>query len=296
MFKKAVISDEISQDIDKAVEMAAMFKLEGIEIRSVFGKDIHELNEAERNKIFTTIRAENMVIPCLATPIFKCQIDDDEQFKKNIDILKKSIKIAQEWNVNMIRGFTFWKKENFEEVLPKIIEKISTVIPLLQENNILMVIESDPHTNTNSTQKLKMLLDQLNSKWIKALWDPANNIYVEDAERPYPESYETIKEYIGHIHVKDAIRNSQGNVDSCCIETGEVNWTKIIRRLITDNYNGFLSLETHYRLNKTIPQHLLDRPKGYAFSCFGEEASIECLKSWNRIMNNIELSESFLRR
>jgi len=291
MFKRSVISDEISQDIERAVEVAVSFGLEGIELRSVFGKNLHELNEKERIKIFNTVKAENMVISCLATPIFKCQIDDRVEFKQHLDILEKSIRIAHEWEVTMIRGFTFWQKGEFQELLPTIVKKISSIIPLLEENKIIMIIESDPHTNANSTQKLKILLDNLNSKWVKAIWDPGNNIYVIDAERTYPESYETLKNYIAHIHVKDAIKRDKDHTESCCIGTGEVCWSKIINRLIADKYQGFLSLETHYRLNKEIAQELLDRPKGYAFSNYAEEASVESLQNWDKIMQNLGLAE-----
>jgi len=291
VFKRSVISDEISQDIKRAVEVAASFGLEGIEPRSVFGKNLDELNKAERIKIFDTIKEKNIAIPCLSTPIFKCQIYNEVEFRENIDILEKSIKIANEWKANIIRGFTFWKNGEFQELLPIIVEKIRLVIPLLEENKVIMAIESDPNTNANSTQKLKMLLDNINSQWVRAIWDPGNNLYVKEAERPFPDSYETLKKYIVHIHVKDVIRHSQDHVDSCCIGNGEVDWSAIIDRLVVDNYKGFLSLETHYRLNKKIPQHLLDRPKGYAFSCFGEEASIESLKSWNKIIRNIGYSK-----
>lgn len=291
MFKRSVISDEISQDIIRAVEVTASFGLEGIELRSVFGKNLHELSKAERIKIYDAVKAKNMVIPCLSTPIFKCQIYDEEEFRENIYILEKSIKIAKEWQTNMIRGFTFWQNGIFQKLIPTILEKIRSIIPILEENKIIMIIESDPNTNANSTQKLKILLDNINSQWVRAIWDPGNNLYVKEAEKPFPDSYETLKKYIAHIHVKDVIRYSQDHVDSCCIGNGEVNWSQIIDRLVVDNYTGFLSLETHYRLNKKIPQHLLDLPKGYAFSCFGEEASIESLKSWNKIIKNIGFSK-----
>ena len=285
MFKRAVISDEISQNIDRAVEVATRFGLEGIEIRSIWGKNPHELDKSEIRKIFDIVKAADMMIPCLATPIFKCNINDDEEYKHHIEILEKSIRAAIELETSMVRGFTFWKTGKFKNMLPEILEKINSIIPLLEEHNITMIIESDPNTNANSSQKLEKILSRLNSKWIKALWDPGNNLYLEEAERPFPEGYRRLKNYIAHIHVKDVLRNTNSNsVESCCVGKGEVGFDKIFEKLIADKYTGWISLETHYRLHKIISKDLLDSPKGYVFSIGGEESSIESLRSWNKML------------
>ena len=41
MFKKGVITDEISQDMGQAVELASKYGLDGVEIRSVWEKSPH---------------------------------------------------------------------------------------------------------------------------------------------------------------------------------------------------------------------------------------------------------------
>ena len=46
MFKKGVITDEISQDFKTAVDLALKYGLNGIEIRSVWEKGPHELQNA----------------------------------------------------------------------------------------------------------------------------------------------------------------------------------------------------------------------------------------------------------
>jgi len=43
MFKLAVFTDEISQDLHRAIDMAQDFKLKGLEIRSVWNKNLKKL-------------------------------------------------------------------------------------------------------------------------------------------------------------------------------------------------------------------------------------------------------------
>ena len=49
--KTAVITDEISQNPEQAAKVASDFCLDGIELRSVWDKQPHELSEKEIDRI-----------------------------------------------------------------------------------------------------------------------------------------------------------------------------------------------------------------------------------------------------
>lgn len=289
MFKKAVISDEISQDFFRAVKIICRFKLEGIELRSVWDKNPHELSSSEIANIRKTVQSEGLTIPCLDTPLFKCRLHSNHDYQEHLQILKRSMEVAHELGIGFIRGFTFWDEESeidfFEANLPVITDKIQAITGMLEENKIVLVIESDPATSANSSQKLEKFLTNLTSPWIKAVWDPGNNLYVQGAEKPYPDAYERLKPYIAHVHIKDICRAPGGDPEACCIGAGEVGYPEVFKRLIADGYDGWVSLETHYRLRSgPLSEELLALPKGSSFSMGGEEATIESLESWEKIL------------
>ena len=43
-YRRSVVSDEISQDLDRAIALAREFGIEGLDVRSVWGKTVHELD------------------------------------------------------------------------------------------------------------------------------------------------------------------------------------------------------------------------------------------------------------
>lgn len=285
MFKRAVITDEISQDFDLAISIAKSYRLDGVELRSVWEKNPHELTTTEINYIQAKVAEDQLQVPCLAAPLFKCRLDSETDYREHLQILEQTINVAHILGSKLIRGFTFWDEGDFNTNLPRIIAKLTSIEPILRQNNITLVIESDPATSANSSQKLGMVLTEINSDFIKALWDPGNNLYVADAERPFPEGYQRLKPHIAHIHVKDIqLDPSTGKADGCALGQGIVGFQEIFKTLTHHQYQGWLSLETHYRVHTTLSEELLALPKGSSFSLGGEAATRECLENWNTML------------
>lgn len=285
MFKRAVMTDEISQDPGRAVAIARKFGLDGVELRSAWEKNPHELSRVEIGKINALIRDAGLQMPCVAAPVFKCRLEEPLDYLAHLEILKRSIEVAHALGADLVRGFTFWDDGRFAHNLPLIAEKIATVAPILADGGVTLALESDPATYANSNQKLALVLPRVAADHVKALWDPGNNIYVKDAGRPFPEGYETLRPYLAHVHVKDVkLDPATGVPEACRVGDGAVGFAAVFKRLSADGYRGWASLETHYRLRGSLSEELLALPKGGAFSLGGEEASLESLRSWEEIL------------
>lgn len=287
MFKKGVITDEISQDFQVAAELAMKYNLDALEIRSVWEKGPHELNEEDIDKIDKIARNSGLIIPAISSPFFKCDIDNADEIKTHMNILEKSINLAQKVGAKYIRGFTFWSKGGFEENLDKIVSKFEEPLKILEREDMTLVLEFDPSVFATNAAKLAKVICGIGSVRVKGLWDPGNDIYEPDGEVPYPDGYEIIKPYMVHMHLKDAVKLPDGKVAGVPIGEGQVDYRGHFRRLIEDGYDGYIMLETHYRPKHDISEELMALPKGSAFSYMGYEATEECLIKWNRLLETI---------
>jgi sugar phosphate isomerase/epimerase len=74
MFKLSVISDEVSQDIRVVASFARKFNLEGVEIRSVWGKSPQHLLP-EANEVRRVLSEYGLKVSAIASPLFKADID-----------------------------------------------------------------------------------------------------------------------------------------------------------------------------------------------------------------------------
>ncbi|WMJ23265.1 sugar phosphate isomerase/epimerase family protein [Paludicola sp. MB14-C6] len=283
MFQTAVITDEVSQDFQVAVDFALRHKLDAVEIRSVDEKNPFEMNQVDIDKMKAILKGTGLKVCCISAPFFKCDIDNKQEIEEHIEGLKRCIHIAKELGCSLIRGFTFWNKGDFEQSISDIVKKFQEPIVLLKQANMLLALEFDPTVYTTNAKRAVMVLKELNSPYVKALWDPGNDIYDEEEECPYPDGYEMIKPYLVHMHLKDAKRVN-GKPEAMIIGKGDFDFVGQFKALLNDGYQGYVSLETHYRPAHELSEEILKQPKGSTFSYLGLEASEECMKNWKDIM------------
>lgn len=283
MFKRGVITDEISQNFETAVKLALKYRLDGVEIRSVWDKGPHELDNNDIKRIRKIMDGSGLEVCCISSPFFKCHLDNPLEVSDNIEILKKSINLAHKVGAGLVRGFTFWKKGGFDENLDKIVSRFDEALKILEKEKIVLVLESDPGVFASNAGKLRRVMEKIDSPYVKALWDPGNDLYDPDGEIPFPDGYDIIKPYMVHMHFKDAVKK-EDKTAGVPVGEGQVDYGAHFEELKKSGYGGYVVLETHYRPRHDISEELLALPKGSAFSYLGYEATEECLIKWESIL------------
>ena len=287
MFKLSVITDEVSQDLEVAAKFARRFNLNGVEIRSVWGKNPQDLLQ-DVNKIKEILSRYNLKVSAIASPFFKADIDSEKEYQKHIEILKNSIELAKKLDTNIVRGFTFWRKNSLEKNLKRIIEKFQKPLEIIESEDITMGIENEPSTFVGNGRELALFLEELGSKNVKAIWDPGNDIFDPAGEIPYPDGYKYVKDEIVHVHIKDGIRQGEEGKPECvAFGEGEIDYPSQLKALKEDGYTDYLSLETHWRPKKQLTEELIVKPGGEEFSYLGEEASEICMRNLLNLLSRI---------
>ena len=281
--KLAVITDEISQDLKKAIELSKKYNLQGIELRSVYEKNVHELDMKTVKEIKAMADTNRLEICAISAPFFKCNIDSDKEYLEHLEILKKSIEYGQIMGAGIIRGFSFWKTGAFEDYYERIIEKFQKAIEIVKKENVILALESDPSVFATNGKKLNRLVKGLNCSNIKVLWDPGNDIFDPDGEIPYPDGYKEVRDEVVHVHLKDAVIKD-GHPVSVPIGKGAVQYVQQLQHLVKDGYDGYMVLETHYRPRYELSEELLAKPKGSQFSYLGDIATEESLINLHKLL------------
>lgn len=68
--KKAIISDQVSQDLNEACKIISEKGFEYIDLHNVFGKSIEECNEKEVEEIKTILNKYNLKVSNIASTVF----------------------------------------------------------------------------------------------------------------------------------------------------------------------------------------------------------------------------------
>lgn len=273
MFKTGIITDEVSQDLSVAIQVAKDYHLDALEIRSVNEKNPFQMEKAD----FVAIRKQaddaGLVICNVSSPFFKCDFFDDSAVAAHMEGLKRAIEGAHIMGAKLIRGFNFWRADGLTD--ERLAEKYIPVVKILEAEDMVMALESEPSVNTGNMAKLAAFLKTVNHPRVQALYDPGNEIC--DHSAPPPEiGYEKLKDCIAHVHIKDMTRTADG-YDPACIGEGQVDFSAMFAALHRDGYNGYAILETHWRVQDRMDEKLMTSPQGSDFSSGGEAASRICL-------------------
>jgi len=288
-FKLSVISDEVSQSLDDLVKFAEEFNLDGLEIRTLFDKKPHELVDIA-GSIRSTLKRHGLETAAIASPVFKSELYDEREYRQHLDILRKCIELGKTLDTDIIRVFTFWKRNHIEAVMDRIVELYQEAIDMAKEEGVILAVENEPSTYASNGLKLSKFLRKVGSRVVRATWDPGNDIWDPEGETPYPDGYGYVRDYVVHVHIKDGVRKGPGGAHEFTpVGDGDVDYRGQFKALALDGYRGYLSLETHWRPKVKLEEKEVLMPGGSKYSSLGFEASRICMKKLIEILEKIGL-------
>lgn len=277
MFKLSVITDEVSQELSRVVDFADRYGFHGIEIRTLWNRPPQDLLDRS-GEIRAELERRGLCVSAIASPVFKCNLDSQTMVREHLSILKRCIALAKSLDTKVIRVFTFWRTGSLEERLSRVLEAFLPAVDIASDEGVVLAVENEPSTHVNNGFRLRQFLEAVKKPAVvSGVWDPGNDVWDPEGERPYPDGYGYVRGMFVHVHVKDGRRKPEGH-EFVPIGEGEVNWLEQIKALVRDRYNGFLSLETHWRPHQ-LPRELIERPGGAAYSEAGEYASSICAEN-----------------
>ena len=224
--KLAIPTDSISMDIETSFLVGLDWGINFYELKRLFNKRLPSFEKSDIEYIKNSVKKNNTSICSLSPGLFKGKIDSDLTHTE-INNFDKMISFTEEFQTNKIIVFGFDDEgfENFDK--KKTLSKMLTIYENLLEKcvkkKITLLIENDRGHYANNSDILVKIFQELSDENFKLNWDPCNCIGEKYSELPFPDFYNSIKDKIGHLHIKDAIKHGE-KFKNIMIGKGEVNW------------------------------------------------------------------------
>jgi sugar phosphate isomerase/epimerase len=282
MYTRGVITDEISQDLETVIAVMRKYRATGSEIRTIWNTRVDQLSDEQVTTLRRRLDDEGMSTPALATPFFKCDLGNPDEYAEHLEILRRSIGIAHRLGTRFIRVFTFWRKaplSGWDQILAAYQEPID----IAAKGDVLLCIENEPACYVGTGAELGVVIRALSSPVVRGVWDPGNTV----AEPGYPDGYAHVRGLCPHVHLKDLKVQPDGSAVAVKVGDGDLDIRGQLLALRRDGYNGCVSLETHWRPRQLTPD-ALRLPGGAPFSTSGEEATSLCFERWDEIEKGLE--------
>jgi sugar phosphate isomerase/epimerase len=261
-FKLSVITDEISQDLGHALEIASKeFGLAYVELRTMWNKNVINLDEKETTEVRRLLEKYGVQVTDIASPLFKTdwpgaptskyspkspQFGADYSYAQQGEVLERSIAAAKALGTDRIRCFDFWRLEDPAPFRKAMDDKLRETAAQVAPKKVTLLLENEFGCNTATGAEAARTLQAVTSPNFKLNWDPGNAAF--RGETAFPDGFDKLpKERIGHMHCKDVVRQADGTFEWAAMGRGIIDFVGQFRTLAQAGYSGTMSLETHWK-------------------------------------------------
>jgi len=258
-FHLGVISDEITQDFEKALLWIKGFGLEWVELRFVWNKYVTDFNPDDVKRAQDLLTKHSMKVSVLDSPYFKTLLPGTQSkfdegkadplqsdFSRQDAILERAMARAKDFGTDKVRIFAFLRVAEPKTVFERVATELEKTAAMAQREGIRLVLENEYSCNVATGAEGAAMLNAVKSPALGLNWDSGNAFAA--GETPFPDGYEPIdKKRIWHMHLKDAVPDPKGGEAKWMpIGGGKIDFVGQFRALIKNGYEGSMSLETHY--------------------------------------------------
>jgi L-ribulose-5-phosphate 3-epimerase len=262
-FNVSVLTDEISQDLGRALEVAANeFGLGYVDLREMGKKNIMNWDSKDVAEARRLLERYRLRVACIASPIFKVdwpgaprskyspkrdEFSADFTYEQQDELLDRAFELARVFSTDRVRVFDFWRLDDQAPYRKAIDARLGEAAVKAKARGVTLVVENEQSCNTATGAEAARLLAAVQEPALELNWDPGNATTRDEVA--YPDGYSKLpKARIGHVHCKDAVRKKDGSGwEWMAMGRGVIDWAGQFRALKQDGYRRAVTLETHWR-------------------------------------------------
>ncbi|MFI0980754.1 sugar phosphate isomerase/epimerase family protein [Streptomyces sp. NPDC021093] len=237
------IGDEAAGGLDDQVRIHRELGLTGLELRTVDGRWIHQWDGAAVDRAGVALRAAGLTVPVVDTPLGGWSTTVATPFADELKVLEVSAARALRLGCSRLRVMSYpndgrgdpeWRRAALDRMRALAREAGLLGVTLLHENCHGWA--------SRSTERVLRMLDHVASDHLRLLFDAGNGVWYgyEGADL-----VRQVLPHVDHVHIKDAVRGSDGEVAATEPGAGAAGLGDSIAYLTAHGYDGWYSVEPH---------------------------------------------------
>jgi len=186
--------------------------------------------------------AAGLAVSCIATS-FAFSSPDIVERQKTISQVKQCLRMADSLGAPYIRvsGGELAPGLEVTGVIDYVAEALDECTEFAEKEKMRSMILLETQGPFSHSKYVNEIMSQVFSKKLGVLWDIVNPMRVLE---PVEDTYDTICDYVRHIHVRDrAYNDDRTRLVDCDPGEGFVPMGKVIELLKSGTFRGYLSLE-----------------------------------------------------
>lgn len=205
-FSWAALTDEIDPDLGVALSVMAEAGVPGAELRTVCGKNVLELSDAEAEACRRTVAEAGCTVAGIAAPVGKSALALPAAREQ--ERLERALALAALTGAPRIRVFSFYPEGEARGAADgaEVISRLRGWARSAERAGVLLVLENEVGLWADVPERCRRVLDAVASPALRFAWDPANFLR-SGVERPFDAGWAALESHCACVHVKDCRRD-----------------------------------------------------------------------------------------
>lgn len=240
----AILSDEISLDLDEALAEGRALGFRKYEIRCLddYEHRIPHFKAGRFERLRKAVDDGEIEVTAVTPGTFKIHFSDTDRLRRELDeVLPKTCEMAVRLGAPRVIVFGFMRGNGGTE--EQAIAHLREAGVIAARHNLQLSVENEPGSFCDTGVATAEIVRAVAMENVGINWDPANAVIAGEAA--YPVGYEAVRPFLQNVHIKDSIPIPPDKWENRLIGEGGVNWLGQLRALRRDAILSHLTLETH---------------------------------------------------
>ena len=239
------IGDEGADSLAGQVGLHRRLGLRAIELRTVGGRRVHELDDPGLDAVAAALAAAGLTVPVVDTPLGDWSTTIGGDPAEDRRVLHASARAAARLGCRNLRIMSYPGDGRPEADWGRaVVERIRALADVAEQLGITLLHENCAGWAGSSASRSLMLLSEVDSPALRLLFDTGNGLAHGYPALPFLRE---VLPHVAHVHVKDG-RRVGGKAVFGPPGSGEVRLGECVEALLAAGYDGWFSLEPHVAL------------------------------------------------
>ena len=277
-FKLGMFLNELKLPFDESLSVASEIGAEYVWFSNVPDMpEIVDMTDSQIDSIAEKVKGHglNLFLISAANPFKQLHltdidahsIQDNEEYRKDLAEIARSIEIASRLDVRSVLTYTFAWPGEYSAAKPtwpmrwltrggvisdvdmdKLQAAFQPVVEQAEKADVDVVLSMMPWNYTNTTSNFRRIAERIGSSRVKVMWGPADNMNCGENDVA-TAGFTNVRPYLHSLHVKDLhVKNGiELDFDYKPVGEGDVDFLSVLRNLRDNEIDVVLSLATHFQ-------------------------------------------------
>lgn len=251
--------DEISPDLDVQLDAMRRLRVEALDLRTAFGKNVSQLTDDEVDRVKAEVEAAGLRIQSVSSPVNKVKFSATAQ-SEELRKLERAAEIARRLGIRRIRIFSpETDRDGSPDAWPDVRAWMADQVNLAKEKDVLLLHENDGHFFGAFPNNARQLLEEFSGPNFRAIYDFGNAVLI--GTRTMRDWFPWIVPYVDTFHIKDGIEAEGRFVEA---GAGDADFLPALTYLNEIGWEGPFTLEPHAQIAGTHGGFSGEEAFGYA--------------------------------